>query len=379
MKEETHLTVRVGLGTRSYDILVGDALVAQPTRALTQLIGGRRCAVGTDRTVAELHLPRFEAMLKSIGARVSSIVLPAGEATKSFGHLETLCGDILDLKITRNDILIAFGGGVIGDLTGFAAAITRRGIDFIQVPTTLLAQVDSSVGGKTAINVPQGKNLIGAFYQPKLVMADTAVLASLPDRERMAGFAEVIKYGLICDAQFFDWLSSNGADVLAGEPGALRHAIARSCQIKADVVAADERETGQRALLNLGHTFGHAIEAHGGYDGRILHGEAVSIGMIMAHQVSHALGLLASNELDRVLDTFAKLGMPRRPGRFGLDDLTPDIMLQHMAQDKKNIDDRITLILSRGIGKAFLTRDVTASALRPLLEKLLAAETAGAL
>ena len=210
-------------------------------------------------------------------------------------------------------------------------------------------------------------------------MAYTAVLASLPDRERMAGFAEVIKYGLICDAQFFDWLSSNGADVLAGEPGALRHAIARSCQIKADVVAADERETGQRALLNLGHTFGHAIEAHGGYDGRILHGEAVSIGMIMAHQVSHALGLLASNELDRVLDTFAKLGMPRRPGRFGLDDLTPDIMLQHMAQDKKNIDDRITLILSRGIGKAFLTRDVTASALRPLLEKLLAAETAGAL
>ncbi|MEM7570502.1 MAG: 3-dehydroquinate synthase family protein, partial [Pseudomonadota bacterium] len=225
----------------------------------------------------------------------------------------------------------------------------------------------------------QGKNLLGAFYQPRLVLADTGVLSTLPERERMAGFAEVIKYGLICDRQFFDWLGDNGEAVLAGDGDALRHAVARSCQIKAEMVAADERERGRRALLNLGHTFGHAIEAHAGYDGRILHGEAVSIGMVMAHQVSHSLGHMASKDLDITLQTFEALGLPRRVERFGLDDLSAEEMIHHMAQDKKNVDERITLILSRGIGQAFLTRDVSAAVLEPMLEKILAAETAGAL
>lgn len=379
MSQDNHLTVSVGLGNRSYDILVGESLLTHTSRALTQLVGGRRCAIVTDDHVAALHLPQFEAMLKKLGARVSTITLPAGETTKSFSQLENLCGKILDLKITRNDMIIALGGGVIGDLTGFAASITRRGIDFIQAPTTLLAQVDSSVGGKTAINVPQGKNLIGAFYQPRLVLADTSVLKTLPERERMAGFAEIVKYGLICDPQFFQWLSDNGHDVLVGESAALRHAVARSCQIKAETVAADERETGRRALLNLGHTFGHAIEAHAGYDGRILHGEAVSIGMVMAHQVSHSLGYMASKDLDIVLAAFETLGLPRRVERFGLNDLTAEEMLHHMGQDKKNVDDRITLILSRGIGQAFLTRDVQSQTLEPMIEKILAAEKAGAL
>ncbi|MEO0411898.1 MAG: 3-dehydroquinate synthase [Pseudomonadota bacterium] len=379
MSHNAYLTVSVGLGSRSYDILVGEDLLNKPSRPLTQLVGGRRCAVVTDDTVAKLHLKPFMAMLKKLGARVDTITLPAGESTKSFAQLENLCHQILDLKITRNDMIVALGGGVIGDLTGFAAAITRRGIDFIQVPTTLLAQVDSSVGGKTAINVAQGKNLIGAFYQPRLVLADTKALSTLPERERMAGFAEIVKYGLICDPQFFNWLNQNGKKVLACDSEALRHSVARSCQIKADVVAADERETGKRALLNLGHTFGHAIEAHGGFDGRILHGEAVSIGMVMAHQVSHSLGHMASKDLDIVLETFQALGLPRRVERFGLKGLTASEMIRHMAQDKKNMDDRITLILSRGIGQAFLTRDVGAAVLEPMIEKILSAEQAGPL
>lgn len=373
------LTVRVGLGERSYDILVGDALLSAPSDALRAAVTGKTCAIVTDSNVAALHLKSFQALLAQFGVSAQAIVLPPGEETKNFSQLQTLCTHLLDLKLTRRDLVIALGGGVIGDLTGFAASIVRRGIDFMQVPTTLLAQVDSSVGGKTAINVPQGKNLIGAFYQPTLVLADTSVLQTLPEREVKAGFAEVIKYGLINDRPFFDWLTSNGRSVLAREPGTLREAIAASCQNKADVVAADERETGNRALLNLGHTFGHAIEAHAGYDGRILHGEAVSIGMVMAHQTSHALGLLPRADLDLVLHTFAALSMPMTVGDFGLSALTADEMVHHMGQDKKNVDSRVTLILSRAIGQSFLTRDVAANQLQDILTRILAMEKAGAL
>jgi 3-dehydroquinate synthase len=373
------LSVRVGLGDRSYDIVVGSGLLTTSSNALGKAVNAKRCAIVTDANVAALHLKPFQALLAKQGVSAEAIILPAGEETKSFSQLESLCGKLLDLKLTRRDVVIALGGGVIGDLTGFAASIVRRGIDFIQVPTTLLAQVDSSVGGKTAINAPQGKNLIGAFYQPTLVLADTDVLQTLPPREVMAGFAEVIKYGLINDRPFFEWLQANGAQVLAREPAALSHAIAASCQNKADVVAADERETGSRALLNLGHTFGHAIEAHAQFDGRILHGEAVSIGMVMAHQVSHALGLMPRADLEAVLDTFSALAMPMTVAGFGLSQLGADEMVHHMGQDKKNVDSRVTLILSKGIGQSFLTRDVSAQDLQNMLTRILQMEKASAL
>lgn len=373
------LSVRVGLGDRSYDIVVGSGLLTTSSNALSKAVNAKRCAIVTDANVAALHLKPFQALLAKQGVSAEAIILPAGEETKSFSQLESLCGKLLDLKLTRRDVVIALGGGVIGDLTGFAASIVRRGIDFIQVPTTLLAQVDSSVGGKTAINAPQGKNLIGAFYQPTLVLADTDVLQTLPPREVMAGFAEVIKYGLINDRPFFEWLQANGAQVLAREPAALSHAIAVSCQNKADVVAADERETGSRALLNLGHTFGHAIEAHAQFDGRILHGEAVSIGMVMAHQVSHALGLMPRADLEAVLDTFSALAMPMTVAGFGLSQLGADEMVHHMGQDKKNVDSRVTLILSKGIGQSFLTRDVSAQDLQNMLTRILQMEKASAL
>jgi len=372
-------TVRVGLGARSYDILVGSALVREPTDALANLVKDKHCAIVTDSNVAALHLDAFCAMLTPLCAQLDTITLPPGEGTKNFAQLEALCSQILDLKLTRRDMIIAFGGGVIGDLSGFTASIVRRGIDFIQVPTTLLAQVDSSVGGKTGINVSQGKNLIGAFYQPKLVLADTDCIKTLPPREMKAGFAEVLKYGLINDAPFFDWLRQHGARVLGLEEDALRHAIAHSCQNKADVVAADEREGGVRALLNLGHTFGHAIEAHGGYDGSVLHGEAISIGMVMAHQVSHALGFLPREDLDVVLNTLKILNMPMTLADIGFSDLTAAEMVHHMAQDKKNIDSRVTLILTKGVGQAFLTRDVSTGELETLLGQIIHSESAGAL
>lgn len=375
----SHTSVSVSLGDRSYEIVVGEGLASTMSEALSATISGKRCAVVTDESVAALHLAPFQAMLKSLGIDAETIILPAGESTKSFANLERVSSNLLDLKLTRRDIVIALGGGVIGDLTGFAASIVRRGIDFIQVPTTLLAQVDSSVGGKTAINAPQGKNLIGAFYQPRLVLIDTNVLKTLPQREIMAGFAEVIKYGLINDMPFFNWLADNGKKVLGLEPDAAREAISRSCQNKADVVAADERETGNRALLNLGHTFGHAIEAHGQYDGRVLHGEAVSVGMVMAHQVSHALGLMPREDLERVLTTFKGLGMPMTVGAFGFNGLTAEEMVRHMGQDKKNVDSRVTLILSKGIGKAFLTRDIAQDDLTRMLTGILKMERASAL
>jgi len=288
--------LRLDLGARSYDILVGPALIQKAAEALLPLLPQKRVIIISDETVAALHLPSLEASLQAADIAYHSMTVPAGEATKDFKYFQSLCEDILALGIDRKTMLIALGGGVIGDLVGFVASSLLRGLDFIQMPTTLLAQVDSSVGGKTGINSAHGKNLIGAFHQPKLVLADSASLATLPARDLRAGYAEVVKYGLIDDPDFFTWLEEHGSAVLSGEADAQRSAVTRSCANKARIVAADEKEAGQRALLNLGHTFGHAFEAECGYDGRLLHGEAVAIGMAMAMDFSVSEGLCPQDD-----------------------------------------------------------------------------------
>ena len=305
------LTVRVALAERSYDIAIGRGLLAGLGQRIAALRPGAAAAIVTDETVARHHLPAAEAALASAGIRTTRTIVPPGESSKSWPHLERVCDALLADRVERRDLVIALGGGVVGDLAGFAAAIVRRGLDYVQVPTTLLAQVDSSVGGKTAIDARLGKNLIGAFHQPILVIADTAVLDTLPLREFRAGYAEVAKYGLINDAAFFAWLAANWRDVFAGGP-AREHAIAVSCRAKAAIVARDERETGERALLNLGHTFGHALEAAAGFSDRLLHGEAVALGMTLAFAFSARLGLLPAAEADRVTAHLAGVGLPTR-------------------------------------------------------------------
>lgn len=353
-------TVRVELADRSYDIIIGAGLLESAGDSIRPALSRPRTVVVTDEHVADTHLAAFQDSCAAAGIETSAIVLKPGEGTKSFGNLETLLSDLVDRQVGRDDVITALGGGVIGDLTGFAAAILRRGVDFIQAPTTLLAQVDSSVGGKTAINVPQGKNLIGAFHQPKLVLADVATLDTLPRREVLAGYAEVVKYGLLGDRAFFDWLEVNGADVVDGDRAARIEAVARSCAAKARTVAADERESGERALLNLGHTFGHALEAEGGYDGTILHGEAVAIGMIQAFELSARLGLCPGQDVTRVRRHFEAVGLPVSPADRGLDGAAPERLLEHMGQDKKVRDGQLTFIMVRGIGDAFVTRDIAA-------------------
>jgi 3-dehydroquinate synthase len=281
-----HERLRVELGPRGYDILVGDGLLATAGQWIAPIAQGQRLFVVTDETVAAAHLATLERALDDAGIAYEALVLPPGEQTKGFAHLESLTSRLLTLKVERRSLLAAFGGGVIGDLTGFAASILLRGIDFVQIPTTLLAQVDSSVGGKTGIDTAQGKNLIGSFHQPRLVLADTEVLSTLGRRELLAGYAEIVKYGLINDVAFFDWLETHGTGVIEGDPAARRHAIVTCCAAKAAIVAADERESGARQLLNLGHTFAHALEAELGYDDRLLHGEAVAIGLVMAFDLS---------------------------------------------------------------------------------------------
>ena len=360
-------TVRVELGARSYDILIGAGVLSDAGAALKPVLSRPRTVIVTDEHVAAAHLPAVRDACAGAGIESDAIVLPPGEATKSFAQLERLCGELIDRKVGRDDIVLALGGGVIGDLAGFAAAILRRGVDFVQAPTTLLAQVDSSVGGKTAINVAQGKNLVGAFHQPRLVLADVGVLDTLPEREVLAGYAEVVKYGLLGDRDFFDWLEVNGPAVVAGDRAARIEAVARSCEAKARIVAADERESGERALLNLGHTFGHALEAEGGYDGRILHGEAVAIGMVQAFEMSARLGLCAGQDVERVRRHFEAVGLPRRPADRGLAGVPAERLVDHMAQDKKVRDGRLTFVLVRGIGEAFVTRDVEAPAVTAYL------------
>jgi len=360
-------TVRVDLGPRSYDILIGENVLSQAGEHCAPIIDGGKAAIITDSNVGPLYLDAVQSSLEAEGIACHAITLPAGEATKSFTHLQATLDELLSAGFERSDTLIALGGGVIGDLTGFAASILKRGCTFIQIPTTMLAQVDSSVGGKTAINAPQGKNLIGAFYQPKLVLADISALSTLPARQIKAGYAEVVKYGLLGNVDFFEWLETYGRDVLAMNREAVTEAVAVSCQMKADIVANDERERGQRALLNLGHSFGHAFEALAGYKPDLLHGEAVSAGMAMAFDYSVIRGLCTAQDAARVKAHFTALGLT------GWADLpnrvtdNQDRLLPAMMQDKKNERGEITLILARAIGTAFVSKGENADALNDFL------------
>lgn len=364
MTAKSALRLPVNLGDRSYDIVIGDDLLNRMDEHLSLFVGSSKVHIVTDETVHGLH----GHSLNSLSFDYGLTVLPPGEATKSFAVLQTVLGAAFAQGLGRNDIFIAFGGGVIGDLTGFAASVYKRGAQFIQIPTTLLAQVDSSVGGKTAINVPQGKNLVGAFYQPKLVLSDTSVLKTLPPRQVKAGYAEILKYALLGDAPFFDWLEKFGDNVLALEPRATAKAIAVSCEMKARIVAEDEEERGVRALLNLGHTFGHALEAEAGYAGDLLHGEAVSAGMEMAIEMSAASGHCHNDDVIRVKNHLTAKGMPRIDTLSHL--LDADKLLTHMKQDKKNISDKVTLILMHKIGQAFVSKDTPQDRLEAYLKGL---------
>jgi 3-dehydroquinate synthase len=365
--------VSVDLGTRSYEIKIGGGLVARAGELIAPVLKQKRTVIVTDSQVARWYLDELQQSLRAAGIASDAIVLPPGEAAKSFGQLESLCGDLLDRKIERSTTLIALGGGVIGDLTGFAASILLRGIDFIQIPTTLLAQVDSSVGGKTGINAAQGKNLIGSFHQPRLVLADIEVLDTLPRRELLAGYAEVVKYGLINDPAYFTWCEGHGAGVISGEASARRHAIAASCRAKAAIVGADERESGARALLNLGHTFGHALEAECGYSDDLLHGEAVAIGMVMAYDLSARLGLCPLEDAARVQRHLASLGLPTSPTWIDGRSWSSARLVEHMSQDKKVKDGRIGFVLTRGIGQAFAPAYVDLADVAAMLDEAIAA------
>ena len=363
-------TISVVLGSRSYDVLIGSGLLVGAADLIEARLGKAKCGIVTDANVAPLHLAPLEASLKAVGRHAGSEILAPGEATKSFASLARLCERLLDMGLERGDLVVALGGGVIGDLAGLAASVVRRGIRFVQIPTTLLAQVDSSVGGKTGINTPQGKNLVGTFHQPSLVLADTDSLATLPPRQFRAGYVEAAKYGLIADARYFAWLEQNSSAVLAKDRAALTRAIAVAVQGKADVVARDETETGDRMLLNLGHTFGHALEAWAGFSDRLLHGEAIAIGICLAFRLSEELGLIGNNSVARVETHFASIGLPTRiadiPGGPGPDAAT---LLKIMGQDKKVRGGALTLILVRGIGEAFVTRDVAPSAVLDFLAR----------
>lgn len=351
---------------KSYQIHIESGLLAKAGELVRGATRAKKVCVVTDEIVAKNYLiPLMRAMEAGGFVTVPPIILPAGEATKNFSNFQLITEKCLSYKLDRSSALIALGGGVVGDITGFAASVIMRGIGFIQIPTTLLAQVDSSVGGKTAINTAQGKNLIGSFYQPDIVLIDTNTLKTLPEREMRAGYAEVLKYALIADHAFFEWLEAHGQGVLAKNGEALQHAIETSCRAKADIVAADEREQNDvRALLNFGHTFGHAFEAIGGYDGRILHGEAVAIGMGLAFDFSVAHGLCPDSAAKSVRAHLSKTGLMQMPPfQAGLSDI-----LQKMREDKKSKDGRITLVLTRGIGKAFVSRDVDEADLTAFLQ-----------
>ena len=362
------LRIEVGLAERAYPVLIGPGLLPQAGELLRPLLKRARTAVITDETVAATHGRPLLHSLEQAGIETHLIALPPGEETKSFAHLAELSGRLLDLKLDRGDLIVALGGGVVGDLAGFAAAIYKRGIGFVQIPTTLLAQVDSSVGGKTAIDAPQGKNLIGAFHQPRLVLADLDVLSTLPDRQMRAGYAEVLKYGLLGDFVFFEWLEANGVRALAREPEALERAVARSVEMKAEIVAEDETETtGRRALLNLGHTFGHALEAATGFGDRLLHGEGVALGCAMAFRFSARQGLCNGQEADRVSAAIAAAGLPARLSDLAAGPFAADALVSHMAQDKKAEGGKLTFILARGLGRAFVAKDVDAQDVRAFL------------
>ncbi len=367
--EQDRETVRVELGPRSYDVVVGAGLVQEAGRHMAPLLPGRSAVVVTDRVVAEHYLDAALGSLQEAGFSCSHLIVEAGERSKDMGTLGGVLEDILGYGIERSTVLVALGGGVIGDLTGFAASILLRGVPFVQIPTTLLAQVDSGVGGKTGVNSAHGKNLIGTFYQPRLVLADVATLGTLPLRERLAGYAEIVKYGLIDDPEFFAWLERNGPALVDGDQGLLRTAVAHSCLAKARIVAADERERGKRALLNLGHTFAHALEAEAGYDGSLLHGEAVAYGIVLAHQLSATLGLCSEDDAARVAAHFRAVGLPSEASALPAIRWDAPTLIDRMKRDKKVQDGRMTFVLTHGIGQAFLRRDVPHEALRSLLDR----------
>ena len=366
-------TVRVELGPRSYDVLVGAGLLREAGRLLAPLLPGRSAVVIADRSVAGLYLDTTLKALREAGFACAELVVAPGERSKDLATLEEVLERVLGLGIERTTALVALGGGVVGDLTGFAASVLLRGVPFVQIPTTLLAQVDSGIGGKTGVNSAHGKNLIGTFYQPRLVLADVATLETLPPRERRAGYAEVAKYGLIDDPDFFAWLEKNGPALIQGDRDLLRAAVAHSCRAKARIVAGDERESGSRALLNLGHTFAHALEAEAGYDGSLRHGEAVAYGIVLAHRLSARLGHCGEEDAARVAAHFSTVGLPGEASALPAIRWDPPALIERMARDKKVRDGRMTFVLTRGIGRAFLSREVPGDALRALLEGAFAA------
>jgi 3-dehydroquinate synthase len=367
--------IRVEAASAAYDVLVEAGLLAQAGRHCAPLLRKREVAIVTDRNVAAAWRESVDSSFRSEGIMPSWLELPAGEATKSFAQLGELIGWLLAQGVERGDQVVALGGGVIGDLVGFAAAVLKRGCGFIQIPTSLLAQVDSSVGGKTAINVPAGKNLVGAFHQPSLVLADPLALATLPARELRAGYAEVVKYGVLGDAPFFTWCEEHGASLLGGDLGARIEAIAASVSAKARIVAEDERETtGRRALLNLGHTFGHALEAETGFSDRLLHGEAVALGMVLAARFSAARGLMPAAGADRIAGHLAASGLPTELAPLGLT-CGGDKLAEHMLHDKKMDAGTLPFVLLRGIGDAFLARDVKLDEVAAFLDDELAHES----
>jgi 3-dehydroquinate synthase len=367
------ILVDVALGARSYQIVIGRATLASLGQRMVALRPGAKAAIVTDDTVARHHLAATQAALALGGIGATVVTVPPGESSKSFGVFEHVCEALIAARMERGDLVVALGGGVVGDLAGFAAATVRRGLDYVQVPTTLLAQVDSSVGGKTAIDSRHGKNLVGAFHQPILVVADTGLLDTLSPREFAAGYAEVAKYGLLGDADFFASLERGWPEVFAGGP-AREAAIATSCRAKAAIVARDERETGDRALLNLGHTFGHAFEAAAGFSGRLLHGEAISLGMVLAFEFSARRGLLPAAEAARVARHLAAVGLPTHVSAVA--GLLPDAdrLMNLIAQDKKVRRGRLTFILVRAVGQAFVAPDVDAADVRSFLVEKLAAQ-----
>ncbi|QOZ29266.1 3-dehydroquinate synthase [Bradyrhizobium sp. CCBAU 51753] len=376
LKHSASVTVDVALGDRAYDIVIGRDVLASLGERVAALRPGVRTAIITDRTVAKHWLEPAEASLAAAGVPTARIVVEEGEGSKSYATLTEVSEALIAAKIERNDLVIALGGGVVGDLAGFAAAILRRGVDFVQVPTSLLAQVDSSVGGKTGINSPQGKNLIGAFHQPVLVIADTSVLDTLSQRQFRAGYAEVAKYGILGDEAFFAWLEKNHADIFSGGSGR-EHAIATSCRAKAGVVSRDERETGERALLNLGHTFGHALEAATGFSDRLFHGEGVSVGMVLAAEFSAQLGMISPDDAARIARHLSAVGLPTRLQDIagftqeGLADA--DALLALMAQDKKVKRGKLTFILLEAVGRAVISNNVEPQLVRDFLQAKLKA------
>ncbi len=371
-KSDSTSILTVDLGDRSYPIHIGSRLIEQSSNLISPLLRQPGTFIVTDENVAPYYLEPLQSALASSDVKSEALVLPAGETTKNFENLEKVVSTFLSNNIERSTTVIALGGGVIGDLTGFAASVVLRGINFIQIPTTLLAQVDSSVGGKTGINTAHGKNLVGSFHQPIAVITDIDTLKTLQARELRAGYAEICKYGLLGDAAFWQWLEDNGADVLAGDPQALSYAIHTSCVTKARIVAEDERESGVRALLNLGHTFAHALEAELGYTGHLLHGEAVAIGMVMAFELSARLGLCPVDDPQRVRTHLEAMGLTTSPPKDpGLLDV--NVLMNHMTHDKKVKSGKLAFVLVRGIGQAFLTQDVSVADVMSVIEDTLTA------